>query len=35
MELENDAWKEVIASLDRAEGISAFNEKRDPNWTNR
>jgi enoyl-CoA hydratase/carnithine racemase len=35
IELENDAWKEVIGSADRAEGISAFNEKRDPNWTNR
>lgn len=34
MNLENDAWQEVIASADRAEGISAFNEKRDPDWTN-
>jgi enoyl-CoA hydratase/carnithine racemase len=34
IEIENDAWKEVIASSDRAEGIAAFNEKRDPNWRN-
>jgi enoyl-CoA hydratase/carnithine racemase len=34
MELENQGWKEVIASTDRAEGIAAFNEKRDPDWTN-
>jgi enoyl-CoA hydratase/carnithine racemase len=35
IDLENDAWGEVIASSDRAEGIGAFNEKRDPNWTNK
>jgi enoyl-CoA hydratase/carnithine racemase len=35
IELEHDAWKVVIASDDRAEGIAAFNEKRDPEWTNR
>jgi enoyl-CoA hydratase/carnithine racemase len=35
MELENQGWKEVIASADRAEGIAAFNEKRDPEWTNK
>lgn len=35
IELEHDAWAEVIASEDRAEGIAAFNEKRDPNWQNR
>jgi len=35
IELEHDAWKVVIASDDRAEGIAAFNEKRDPNWNNR
>jgi len=33
--LENDAWREVIASADRAEGIAAFNEKRAPEWQNR
>jgi enoyl-CoA hydratase/carnithine racemase len=32
---EHDAWKVVIASEDRAEGIAAFNEKRDPEWLNR
>jgi 1,4-dihydroxy-2-naphthoyl-CoA synthase len=35
MEIEQMAWRRVISSQDRAEGISAFNEKRDPNWTNR
>jgi enoyl-CoA hydratase/carnithine racemase len=35
IELENDAWQVVIASEDRAEGIAAFNEKRDPQWKNR
>ena len=35
IELENDAWKEVIASEDRSEGIAAFNEKRDARWMNR
>jgi enoyl-CoA hydratase/carnithine racemase len=35
MEIEQMAWRRVISSDDRAEGISAFNEKRDPNWTNR
>jgi enoyl-CoA hydratase/carnithine racemase len=35
MEIEQMAWRRVISSHDRAEGISAFNEKRDPNWTNR
>ena len=35
MEIENDAWREVIVSDDRAEGIAAFNEKRDPKWSNR
>ena len=34
MDLENAAWREVIVSNDRAEGIAAFNEKRDPNWSN-
>lgn len=35
VEFENDMWREVITSEDRAEGISAFNEKRDPKWSNR
>jgi enoyl-CoA hydratase/carnithine racemase len=35
IELENDAWQVVISSEDRAEGIAAFNEKRDPQWKNR
>jgi enoyl-CoA hydratase/carnithine racemase len=35
MDLENEAWKVVVASEDRAEGIAAFNEKRPPRWRNR
>ena len=35
IEIEQMAWRRVISSQDRAEGIAAFNEKRDPNWTNR
>ncbi|HEV3473145.1 MAG TPA: enoyl-CoA hydratase-related protein [Actinomycetota bacterium] len=35
IEIEHDAWAEVIASEDRAEGIAAFNSKREPNWRNR
>jgi len=35
IELENDAWRVVVASDDRAEGIAAFNYKRDPEWTNK
>jgi len=35
IEIENTEWKEVIASDDRVEGITAFNEKRDPRWTNK
>jgi enoyl-CoA hydratase/carnithine racemase len=33
--LEDEAWRRVIATEDRAEGIAAFNEKRDPRWENR
>jgi enoyl-CoA hydratase/carnithine racemase len=32
--LEHAAWSIVIASADRAEGITAFNERRDPRWSN-
>ncbi len=35
LEFENEAWKKVIVSDDRAEGIAAFNEKRAPQWKNR
>jgi enoyl-CoA hydratase/carnithine racemase len=35
IELEDEAWRAVITSDDRAEGIRAFNEKREPNWNNR
>ncbi|MGI8773691.1 MAG: enoyl-CoA hydratase/isomerase family protein [Actinomycetota bacterium] len=35
IEVENDAWKKVIASEDRTEGVAAFNEKRSPRWNNR
>ena len=35
IELEHDAWRVVIASEDRAEGIAAFNDKRAPQWKNR
>jgi enoyl-CoA hydratase/carnithine racemase len=34
IELEHDAWRAVIATEDRTEGIAAFNEKRDPDWNN-
>jgi enoyl-CoA hydratase/carnithine racemase len=34
MEIENDAWRNTISSNDRAEGVAAFNEKREPRWTN-
>jgi enoyl-CoA hydratase/carnithine racemase len=33
--LEDEAWRRVIATEDRTEGIAAFNEKRDPQWQNR
>lgn len=35
MEIENDAWRRVISSEDRHEGIAAFNEKREPRWGNK
>ena len=35
IELEHRAWKVVIETDDRAVGIAAFNEKRDPEWKNR
>ena len=35
IEVENEMWKEVIVSDDRAEGIAAFNDKREPKWSNR
>jgi enoyl-CoA hydratase/carnithine racemase len=35
IEVEHRRWETVISSADRAEGIAAFNEKRDPQWRNR
>lgn len=35
VEVEHRSWETVISSRDRAEGIAAFNEKRDPRWQNR
>ena len=35
IEFEDEMWKQVIVSADRAEGIAAFNDKREPKWTNR
>ena len=35
LELENEAWARVIVTEDRAEGIAAFNDKRNPRWRNR
>ncbi|MFD7102990.1 enoyl-CoA hydratase/isomerase family protein [Streptomyces celluloflavus] len=32
LELEDGAWRSVAFSGDRAEGVAAFNEKRDPEW---
>ena len=33
--LEDAAWRAAVASGDRAEGVAAFNEKREPRWTGR
>ena len=35
IEIEHQGWEKVIVSDDRAEGINAFNDKREPNWKNR
>jgi enoyl-CoA hydratase/carnithine racemase len=35
LEIEHGAWSVVIASEDRAEGIAAFNDKREPSWGDR
>ncbi|MGX7757922.1 enoyl-CoA hydratase/isomerase family protein [Streptomyces angustmyceticus] len=32
LDLEDGAWRSVAFSGDRAEGVAAFNEKRDPDW---
>ncbi|WP_130798244.1 enoyl-CoA hydratase/isomerase family protein [Streptomyces otsuchiensis] len=32
LNVEDDAWRTVAFSGDRAEGVAAFNEKRKPNW---
>jgi enoyl-CoA hydratase/carnithine racemase len=34
-EIEHGAWGIVVVSDDRSEGVAAFNEKRDPRWSNR
>ena len=35
IEIEDESWEVVIQTQDRAEGIAAFNEKREPDWKNR
>ena len=35
IEIEDAAWRAALDSTDRAEGVAAFNEKREPRWTNR
>jgi enoyl-CoA hydratase/carnithine racemase len=35
MSIEDESWEVVIQTEDRAEGIAAFNAKRDPEWKNR
>lgn len=32
LDLEHQGWQQTAFSADRAEGIAAFNEKRDPDW---
>jgi enoyl-CoA hydratase/carnithine racemase len=34
IEIEHESWEVVIQTEDRAEGIAAFNAKRDPDWKN-
>jgi enoyl-CoA hydratase/carnithine racemase len=35
IETEDAAWHRAIDSADRAEGVAAWGEKREPRWTNR
>jgi enoyl-CoA hydratase/carnithine racemase len=35
IEIEHQGWEKVITSDDRLEGITAFNDKRTPEWKNR
>jgi enoyl-CoA hydratase/carnithine racemase len=35
IQIEHDGWRRVIVTEDRAEGIAAFNDKRDPVWRNK
>jgi enoyl-CoA hydratase/carnithine racemase len=32
LEIENSAWEEAAFSIDRREGIEAFNQRRAPQW---